>query len=164
MHTDDPDRASACLCVHLWLILQETRHSGGSYSASSGAPVRESDFLSLRRLTANTRHRRRRCRRRRWRRGNRCRGRRGWVLGASRRDQRRRDHDGNEGEANHFFVHPFPPELRDSSTLQRPKGPIAHANVEWGIPVPARWRNIGIARTIGLSTKILLLQSLGASS
>src|SRR5829696_3018646 len=117
------------------------------------------------RLAANSRHRRRRRRRRRWRRGNRLLWRRGRVRGASRRGQRRRNHHGNQREANHLFVHPFPPELRDSSTLQRSKKrPIAKVNVEWGILVPARWRNIGGDGTSGGSRKILILQALGASS
>ena len=107
--------------------------------------IRGSDLLPRRRLAANRRHRRRR-RRRRWRRGNRCRLRRGRVRGASRRDQRRRNHDGNQREANHFqrrtSVSSRVEGLKYTATLG--KRPTAEANVEWGIPVPARWRNIGV--------------------
>lgn len=116
------------------------------------------DLLSRSRLATNTRHRGRR-RRRRWRGGNRCRGWRGRVRRASRRDQRRRHHDGNQGEANHFLVHTFPPRLRDSSTLQHPERAVANANAEWGILVPARWRNIGTAGNPRRSTKNLAFTS-----
>ena len=52
--------------------------------------------------------------------------------------------------------------LKYAATLE--KGAIAKANVEWGIPVPARWRNIGGDGIPGRSRKILILQPLGASS
>src|ERR1044072_1341999 len=45
MHTDDPDRASACTYVHLWLVTQKARHLRARQSE-------DSDFLPVSRERA----------------------------------------------------------------------------------------------------------------
>jgi hypothetical protein len=127
--------------------------------------------LPCRWSAANWRHRRRR--RRRGRYGNRLLWRRRLRRGASR-DQRRRNHDGEQRgsaqptEASLLFgnvVHPFPPELRESSTLQRAESDRQRLTSKGALRFPPRWQKHRPWRSPrGRTMKPLLLQPLEASS